>query len=1402
MQKFYFLLLIAFYSLGYAQAQPTVKEQETFLELYQKMSQEAQNKNYQQAAAYGEQAEALAEKVLAKEPEKLASFYYNLGNFQAAVSNASKAENSYKKCMDIRKKTLGTTHPDYIKTVDKLATLYNNTNRQAEANKLLAELKKNQNSSTDANNTQGQNSPEFAKTLTNQALGQIRDGKNKEAEKNLLQAIDIYQKNNTKTTDYATAADAYGIVLAQKGKTKEAIPFFESAYEIRKAQLGENHVLSQETAYNLAVCYDETRQPAKALRVLESVIQAQEKNSLQNSPKYIEALSFLGRLYINNKDVSNGEKILKKALEAEQRNSKSSPQYTQILNDLARLEFLKGNPHIAENYQRVALENMEKSKGKNSIDYVAALLNLANVLKQQSKNTQAEKTYQQALQTLKNLKQEKNPLSFQINANLAELYASEKRFEQAIKLYEQVLPQQKEILGEDNSIYWISLANLADCYLSLKQYKKAKPLYETLINIPSAVNSTLFPRWLINLGGFYYETGAYQEAETFFETALQTYEERLTGQEAPYIEALENLANLYKNQGRYSEAEKLYRKALGICKKTFGENHFTYTNLQNDLASLYKSLGRFEEAEKIYKQNLQTLAAQGEETLQYAQILNDIAILYRDAGKFAETEPLLNKALAIRKKILGEKSAEYAETLQNLASLYKLMGRYQEAANKYQKVLDTRKEILGELHPDYATTLNALANLYKRTNNLDKAEPLYVEALNIRKTAFGEENAEYAFSLDNLANFYQSTNQYQKAENIYKQALNIRRKVYGTSHPIYAGSLNNLAVLYEKSKQFAKSEQLYTEALNVFRATLGNKHPNYIATLNNLSMLYESQQKFEQATPLFRELADNTLEQIQRNFSTLSESEKRQFFASNKPFLDNFILFAANSYFRKSKDYAGLLEEAFQLLITTKGIVLNSTGKARQEILASNDAKMIANYEEWLKIREMIAKLYNVGTAELKRYNINLDSLENKAKSLEKNLTAKSKAFSEAFDTRLFTWKDLQAKLNEQEALFEITRIQGEKGKVFYVIFIIKKSTKNTPEVLIINNGTELEEALAFYKNSIKFRKEDKESYSVYWKPFEPFLADVKKIYFSADGVFTQINPATLLNTETQKYVLEQYNIALITNAKDLLQTKPNINLTGKAVLIGNPTYQIQAISDARNILDLDNQDSFWLRNSIFASLPATQIEIDNIDKTLQNVRGMQIRKILEKDATEARVKNELNQVQLLHIATHGFFIPSKYDDETHSKIISLDKQNDDDTQDDPMLRSGLIFAGVTDYFRSEKRNQNEEDGILTAYEVMNQNLDNTALVVLSACETGLGKVQAGEGVYGLQRAFKIAGTKSLMMSLWKVDDKATQELMQTFYEEWVKSNNKMQAFVTAQAKLKEKYKHPYYWGAFVMIGE
>lgn len=1393
-------------------AQPTARRtQEQFSELYQKMVQEGKDKNYTQACQIGLQAEQLVEKALEGNEEKIASFYYNLAGFCAAAGEIPKAENAYKQCIAIRKKILGSQHPDYIKAVDKLAQLYNQTNRQAEADELLTQLQKEQKSSsrnvnkqetTSTDNTsQSANSPEFAKSLTNQALMQIKAGKYQEAQKNLSQAIAIYQKNNLANLDFATATNAYATTIVYlKNAYQEALPYFETAYNIRKKELGESHPLTQETAYNLAVCYDQTGQTLKAQTLLESILQNLEKNNLTSSPKYTETLTFLGNLYLNTKDVAKAEPLLQKAYQIEQKNAIKSPQYPQLLNDLARLEFIRKNFHIAENYFRIVTEYY--ASNKNSPDYAKALMNLANSLKAQNKNTEAEKNYQQALQTLKSIKEEKTAKYLEISLHLAELQTQKGDHEKAIKLYQQLLPQLKEIVGENHPYYWKSLANIADCYTQLQKYKEARPYYELLINNPNTQNSPEFPRWLINLGGYYYETGKYQDAEKLFTQALQSYENQMQGVEVDYIENLENLANLYKNQGRYTEAEKLYNKAIEFCKKRFGEEHFAFSTLQSNLAKLYKLLGRYEEAEKIYKQLLTKFNKNNETEVSYAQILNDFATLYSEAGKYKEAEPYFQKALAIFQKQLGEKSAQYADALQNWGNLQKKMGRFNDAANTYQKCLAIRREILGELHPDYAVTLNALASLYKKAGYFDKAEPLYQEAINIRKNSLGEDNIEYAISLDNLASFYQNTGQTTKAEPLYKKALEIRKKILGSQHPIVAASMNNIAVLYTTRKQFLQAEQLYKEALTIFKNHLGETHPNYLATLNNLAMLLQEQKKLENAIPLFQQLAQNTLLLIRRNFNTLSENEKRQFFAVNKPYLDNFVLFAANCVSSKTPKHEQLAQQALDLLITTKGIILNSTSKARKEILTSKDVSIVAQYEEWVKIREMIAKVANLGTSELKRRGINIDSLDSKAQNLEKALSAKSKAFNEAFATKQVSWKDVQKNLQNKDVWLEFLRVQGEDKKILYVVFAVRKESK-TPNVAILNNGKKLEqEELYFYKNSARLRKEDKESYNNFWKPIENLIGDAQKIYYSPDGVYSQINPLSLWDSEKNQYLWDRSDIIFLTSAKDLLQKPSSNKLQGKALLVGNPFYQINdklQISNQAN--NLQEQSSYWLQNPVFTSLPATEKEVNAIEAILQKTANIQVKKLLRAEATEENVKADIAQYNLIHFATHGFFIPSDYEEQM-SAIVNIELIENQQEHNDPLLRSGLVLAGITDYLVSEKRNPNQEDGILTAYEIMNLPLDKVSLVVLSACETGLGKIQVGEGVYGLQRAFKIAGVKNLLMSLWEVDDTATQELMQNFYNELIKNSDQVQAFRKAQKQIRDKYKHPYYWAAFVMLGE
>jgi CHAT domain-containing protein len=240
--------------------------------------------------------------------------------------------------------------------------------------------------------------------------------------------------------------------------------------------------------------------------------------------------------------------------------------------------------------------------------------------------------------------------------------------------------------------------------------------------------------------------------------------------------------------------------------------------------------------------------------------------------------------------------------------------------------------------------------------------------------------------------------------------------------------------------------------------------------------------------------------------------------------------------------------------------------------------------------------------------------------------------------------------------------------------------------------------------------------------------------------------------------------------------------LTSKyAMLIGNPEFDTGYTMKEKAATE---------RGSVLKPLPGAEREVLAIQDLLY-VRDWKELTLTKGEAKEGDLKDMIKP-NVLHIATHGFFRKDVTGDISYSS--------------NPMYNSGLYFSGaseslgILDYKANDELKK--EDGVLTAYEALNLNIDNTNLVVLSACETGLGEIRNGEGVFGLQRAFIAAGARSVVMSLWKVDDAATNDLMVSFYNFWLDGNSKRASLRLAQQQLKVKYPHPYYWGAFVIIGE
>jgi CHAT domain-containing protein len=289
-------------------------------------------------------------------------------------------------------------------------------------------------------------------------------------------------------------------------------------------------------------------------------------------------------------------------------------------------------------------------------------------------------------------------------------------------------------------------------------------------------------------------------------------------------------------------------------------------------------------------------------------------------------------------------------------------------------------------------------------------------------------------------------------------------------------------------------------------------------------------------------------------------------------------------------------------------------------------------------------------------------------------------------------------------------------------------------------------------------------------------LGKFNRIYLSLDGIYNQLNPATFYNSESNKYLGEEMELYLLSTTKELTETPVSSLNKKKALLIGDPDFRLDNNTEPKTP---ETETTRSYHGTIFTDLPGTDKELKSINSTL-TAFGWKTQVFSRKDAGEDKIK-QFKYPSLVHIATHGFFLGNTTKDVTT-----------------PMLSSGIALAGVN----ARPENKKQEDGVLTAYESMNLQLDSTELVVLSACETGLGETKTGEGVYGIQRGLRVSGAKTIIMSLWKVDDTATQELMSNFYKEWIATGNKHTAFHKAQAIIKKKYIYPYYWGAFVMVGE
>jgi CHAT domain-containing protein len=747
-------------------------------------------------------------------------------------------------------------------------------------------------------------------------------------------------------------------------------------------------------------------------------------------------------------------------------------------------------------------------------------------------------------------------------------------------------------------------------------------------------------------------------------------------------------------------------------------------------------------------------------------------------GKYNEAEQNFEQAAVIAKEVFGENSMQYAIIQNNKAMLYQNLGRYPEAVQLMKDAIKntegTNKKLLqGKNSFDNRRFQSNLALIYQLSGDYPQAEATFTSIKKVFENKMQTNAPEYASLLNQLALLYIQMNKPEQAEPLLQKAAAVYKKKFTEENPSFAKVQNDLGTLYRIQGKFPEAEAAFLKAASIRKSTLGENHPDYVKSVENLGILYWKMGELAKAYPHYNEAMTKSLTFINQYFPPMSEAEKSKYWDVLQPRFQRFYSYAIQA----SAANPDILKDVYDYQIATKALLLNSTNKIKKAILSSGDQALITAYLDWISQKEMLARYYALSRDELKEQKIDVPALEQQANAAERALSQKSSDFSKGYTSEQISYKSIAALLSETEAVIEIIRVR-EFDKDFtdqskYVVLVLTRGT-DVPKMVVLDNGNQMETRYAkYYKNAILQRLPDEYSFDQFWSRIDPLVSGKKVLYLSPDGLYNQININTLKKTGGD-FLENRFDVVTIGNSKDMLALKNKKPIVKKdAFVLGFPDYAGAA-----------------------PPLPGTKVEIDGVVKILKT-SGYTVILREQAVATEANIK-AVKGPSLMHIATHGYFLADT--DMSGGSAMGIDAEN---ARNNPLLRSGLILAGAPDPSKEEHSTdlQSNDNGILTAYEAMNLNLEGTDLIVLSACETGLGEVKAGEGVYGLQRAFLVAGANALIMSLWKVDDAATQMLMTNFYTNWTKSGNKLKAFKQAQLQLMAKYKEPYYWGAFVMMG-
>ncbi|WP_240359576.1 CHAT domain-containing tetratricopeptide repeat protein [Pyxidicoccus trucidator] len=1012
---------------------------------------------------------------------------------------------------------------------------------------------------------------------------------------------------------------------------------------------------------------------------------------------------------------------------------------------------------------------------------------------------------------------------------LGGLYRRKRDMSRVEPLLQRALAIREAALGQNHLDVADSLTSLAWLYSSQELHARAEPLFERALAIREALLGQNHPdvaAALDHLASLYAFQGLHARAEPLFERAL-AIREALPGQNHSSIAAsLTSLALVYSSRGQRARARPLYERALAIQEASLGKNHPDVAAALDHLASFYNFQGLHARAEPLYERALAIQEATlGKNHPDVVDSLTNLARAYFFQGLHARAEPLFERALAIQEATLGKNHPDVADSLNNLSSLYinqRLLARAKPLIERTLIIW----EALGK-HSSVAASLDSLARIYINEGLHTRAEQLMKRALAIREATLGKDHPDVADSLISLAGLYDAQGLSARAVALQERALAICEADHGKNDISTANSSTNLASLYFHQGAYARAETLEKRAISIWESSPNRYYPLGIDSLySSLARSQLAQHRLDEAVPLLTHAFALSEERLRQESLDFSESRLERFLRRLR-YDEEYIYAIARAH----PDNVGVQRLALSSVLLRKGRSVEQIADTSRTVYRSLGPQDRDTFERLRGLRTQLAQLSLKGPGSLTPadYQQRMKILADQGDALEADLARRS-APLRALTTLPSPSEIVErvaATLPPDGALIEfiayadrplvqsrLVRLPQHPSQLRYLALILFPDS--SIRILDLGPADRIDRAASKLRNALARRDADyhrpaQDLYDLAFRPLLPLLGDARRIFLAPDGQLGLIPFDTLHDGE--RFLTEAFDFSYLTSGKDLLPRPQGLSSAQSVVVFADPAFEarLDTTSSTTSNTPSDVQRSPAVERFFstlrkrwagepWTPLPGTRQEAAAIQRLLP-----QAQLFLGAEATKQRLL-QLITPGILHIAAHGFFLDDAAatpDARAVGHFGGQGRGTPASVPADPLLRSGLVLAGAQAPTTSDSGTSNTqaENSMVTALEFAGLNLWGTQLVVLSACDTGRGDVRLGQGVYGLRRAFIIAGAETVVMSLWKVNDDITRLLMEDYYRHLLAGQGRAEALRDAMRTLRQTHPHPYYWAPFIALG-